>query len=150
MDNKRSEIAASEFKEILYCLGCGECLLHCPAYAVYGNRFGSDHHLGGRGVLFSSLSEGITKDPKTELSSCLSCGHCRKEYPVRIDTTGLVTKLRHEYPTMIPEAHLENAYRFTESHLKWAFAAARLEILALLASALRVEIGITLVTFYPV
>ncbi|MDD5095324.1 MAG: LUD domain-containing protein [Dehalococcoidia bacterium] len=137
LDNKRSEIAAGEFREILYCIGCGECLLHCPAYAVYGNKFGSDHHLGGRGVLFSSLCEDAKDEPKAELYSCLSCGHCRKQCPVGIDTPRLITKLRHQYPTLIPEAHLENGYRFIESHLKWAFSAARLEVLALLAAGLR-------------
>jgi iron-sulfur cluster protein len=139
LDNGRSEIASSDFRELLYCIGCGECLLHCPAYSVYGNKFGSDHHLGGRGVLFSSLTEGSKTEAKSELYSCVACGHCRNNCPVGIDTPKLVTKLRHQYPTLIPESHLEDAYRFIESHLKLAFGAVRLEVLALLAAALRVE-----------
>ncbi len=137
LDNGRSEIAAGEFRELLYCIGCGECLLQCPAYYVYGNRFSSGHSLGGRGILFSSLSEGSAGEAQSELYSCLTCGRCTKHCPVNIDTPRLVTLLRHQYPAFIPEPHLEDAWRFAESHLKLAFGAARMEVLALLAAALR-------------
>jgi len=139
LDNGRGEIAASDFRELLYCIGCGECLLQCPAYYVYGNKFSSDHHLGGRGILYSSLAEGSKTEAPKELYSCVTCGRCRKNCPVEIDTPKLVTRLRHQYPTLIPESHLEDYWRFAESHLKLAFGAARLEVLALLSAALRIE-----------
>lgn len=50
LDNKRSEICQSDFKELLYCIGCGQCLVQCPAYQVYGTKFGYEHDLGGRGL----------------------------------------------------------------------------------------------------
>ena len=50
LDNKRSDILESDFRELLYCIGCGECLLQCPAYQVYGGKFGYEHNLGGRGL----------------------------------------------------------------------------------------------------
>ena len=46
VDNHRGDIARSEYKDLLYCIGCGQCLLACPAYSVYGNRFGVDSQLG--------------------------------------------------------------------------------------------------------
>ncbi|MDY6843393.1 MAG: LUD domain-containing protein [Thermodesulfobacteriota bacterium] len=139
IDNGRSEIAKSDFRELLYCIGCGECLLQCPAYYVYGNKFSSAHNLGGRGVLYSTLAEGIGTKAHDELYTCVTCGRCRKHCPVSIDTPKLVTKLRHQYPTLIPELHIENAYRFIESHLKLLLGAVRIEALALLATALRVK-----------
>jgi len=139
LDNGRSEIARTEFREILYCIGCGQCLLQCPAYYVYGNKFAIDHHLGGRGIVFSTLVENFQKESRTELYSCVTCGRCKKNCPVEIDTPKLVRKLQRQYPSLVPEPHLEDGYRFVESHLKLAFSAARIEILALLAAALRVE-----------
>ncbi len=56
VDNHRGDIARSEYKDLLYCIGCGQCLLVCPAYSVYGNRFGVDSQLGGRGLVYSALS----------------------------------------------------------------------------------------------
>lgn len=48
VDNHRSDIARSEYGDLLYCIGCGQCLLVCPAYGVYGSKFGIDSHLGGK------------------------------------------------------------------------------------------------------
>lgn len=139
LDNGRSDIAQGEFREILYCIGCGQCLLQCPAYYVYGNRFGIEHNLGGRGVLFSSLTGKTQTKPDAALYSCVTCGRCFKNCPVGIDTPKLVRKLQHQYPSMIPESHLEDGYRFVESHLKLGHGAARSEIMGLLAAALRIK-----------
>ncbi|MFQ6136208.1 MAG: LUD domain-containing protein [Candidatus Hydrothermarchaeales archaeon] len=46
LDNKRSEIIQHGFKELLYCIGCGACLLHCPVYNFVGNKFGNENSLG--------------------------------------------------------------------------------------------------------
>ena len=56
VDNHRGDIAKSEYKDLLYCIGCGQCLLVCPAYGVYGNRFAVNSQLGGRGLVYSALS----------------------------------------------------------------------------------------------
>lgn len=142
LDNGRDEIAQSEFREVLYCIGCGQCLLQCPAYFVYGNRFGDGHSLGGRGVLFGALAgNGPPSQPSAELYSCVTCGRCKKHCPVSIDTAALMGRLRRHYPSVIPEPHLEDAYRFTETHLRLLFGAARLEVLALLAAALQIDVS---------
>jgi len=139
LDNGRSGLVQTEFRELLYCIGCGQCLLQCPAYYVYGNKFAHDHNLGGRGVAFSTLVENFQKESRSELYSCVTCGRCKKNCPVEIDTPKLVKKLQHQYPSLIPESHLEDGYRFIESHLKLGYGAARVEIMALVAAALRLE-----------
>lgn len=51
VDNGRSNVSQMpEYKELLYCIGCGQCLLVCPAYQVYGNKVSAGSELGGRGI----------------------------------------------------------------------------------------------------
>lgn len=140
LDNGRSKIAQGDFRELLYCIGCGECLLECPAYYVYGNKFAVGHQLGGRGVVYSCMTQGQMQHlPTRELYSCVTCGRCKKKCPVGIDTPGLISELRRQYATLLREPHLQDAYRFTESHLKLVFSGARLEVLAVMAAALALD-----------
>ena len=137
VDNHRSDIANSEYRELLYCIGCGECLLVCPAYSVYGNRFGVGSELGGRGVLYSALSGEASTEDSDELELCLSCRKCEKNCPLGIDTPFLVTRLRLENRKRMLEPHLKTAYDFVSSHVKWIGNALRLEALLLISKLAR-------------
>ena len=53
LDNGRSEAT----EECLYCIGCGNCVVHCPVYNAVGNEFGFNNYLGGRGVAMSKFIE---------------------------------------------------------------------------------------------
>lgn len=139
VDNGRSQIAKSDFRELLYCIGCGECLIQCPAFQVYGDKFGHDHGFGGWGVVYSSFFQEIEKVKEQGLDYCVTCGRCRKYCPVDIDTPALIRRLRSEYGIRIPEPHLEEARHFIESHLRLALAAVRVELLALIATILRLK-----------
>lgn len=118
LDNKRSEILKSEFKELLHCIDCGNCLLHCPMYNTVGNLFASGKNLGGKGLALESLSNDET-DKKLEL--CLTCGHCRNNCPVGIDVPLIIRKLRGD---MFPS----QPYYFLKSHVLWLYYNVRLKL----------------------
>ena len=41
LDNGRSEMLGTEFREVLRCIRCGACMNHCPVYnAVGGHAYG--------------------------------------------------------------------------------------------------------------
>lgn len=121
LDNKRSEIFENGFGELLYCIGCGNCLLHCPVYNVEGNKFGNNNNLGGRGVVYSTISENPEVDG---IYSCVTCGRCRDNCPVRIDIPAFIKKLRREYP---------NRKKLSEPHLELLYSILRLEVFILIS-----------------
>ena len=137
VDNHRSDVASSEYKELLYCIGCGECLLVCPAYNVYGNKFGVNGELGGKGVIYSILSERASDEASSELSLCLSCRKCQQNCPLAIDTPSMVNKLRLASREKTLEPHLATAYDFVNAHVKWIGSAVWLEASLLTSKLLR-------------
>lgn len=137
VDNHRSDIANSEYKELLYCIGCGQCLLVCPAYNVYGTRFGVDNDLGGKGIIYSALSGGTAAEARDSFDLCLSCRKCQQNCPLTIDIPSMVNKLRLERRKSVLEPHLATACAFVSSHVKWIGTAAWLEALLLLSKLLR-------------
>ena len=137
VDNHRSDIANSEYKELLYCIGCGQCLLVCPSYSVYGNRFGMDSELGGKGIVYSALTGKTCAETSRGLDLCLSCRKCQKNCPLGIDTPSMVTKLRPQGRKVVLEPQLATAYDFVSSHVKWAGNAIWLEALLLISKLLQ-------------
>ena len=118
IDNKRSEIIRKGFKEILYCIDCGNCLLNCPMYNTVGNYFASGKNLGGKGIALSSLSD---EEVGKKLELCLTCGHCREQCPLDIDVPSIIRRLRGD---RLPE----EAYYFLKSHLLWLYYTVRLKL----------------------
>jgi len=131
VDNHRSEIAGGDYRELLYCIGCGQCLLVCPAYSVYGNKFSVGSQLGGRGVVYAALNgEGADGG---ELDICLGCKRCQKNCPLAIDTPTMVSKLRLERHLKLRQPQLARAYDFVRAHIDWIDDALALEATWLLA-----------------
>lgn len=118
LDNRRSELARNGFKELLYCIGCGNCLLYCPMYNTIGNEFAQDSYLGGKGIACYSLSNG-GKNGKLEL--CLTCGKCREHCPLELDIPEMIRKIRSN------GIH-EDIYYFLKSHMVWAYCQTLLRI----------------------
>jgi L-lactate dehydrogenase complex protein LldG len=118
LDNKRSEIMDSEFKELLYCIDCGNCLLHCPMYNTVGNFFADEKYLGGKGLALQSLTgDEVNK----KLEYCLSCGRCRENCPLEINVPVAIRKIRSE---SVPE----EVYYFLKSHVLYLYWALRLKL----------------------
>ncbi len=98
LDNGRSEIIneKKDFSDLLNCIGCGNCLLDCPAYNTVGSFFGSDGMLGGRGVALSSLLRGVKEGVEDGLFLCTTCGLCGEVCPLGIDAGKRLKDLRRE------------------------------------------------------
>ncbi len=96
LDHGRSRILEEmkDFSDLLYCIGCGNCLLDCPTYNSIGPSFGTDGMLGGRGVALSSLIRGMREGVEDGLFLCTTCGLCGEVCPVGIDAGKRLKDLR--------------------------------------------------------
>lgn len=139
VDNERRNIIEKGFAELLYCIGCGECLLNCPAYDVFGSKFGADIFLGGKGVAYSNVIAKEKSDNSDPLFLCLSCGHCTKNCPVGIDTPNIINKLRTMYPQKFNDRNMELSYDFLDSHVKWLKETVRIELLLLISKIMKMH-----------
>jgi len=99
LDDGRLEMGNSE---LLYCIGCGNCLLTCPVYDLVGPAFGSPGHMGGIGVALSSNLESADRADEQGLFLCTACGMCKEQCPVSIDIRpeifegrSMISKNRH-------------------------------------------------------
>lgn len=111
IDNKRSELAKNGFRELLYCIGCGNCLLHCPMYNTIGNEYAIDNNLGGRGIAYYSI---YNDEPHEKLELCLGCGKCKENCPLELDIPEMIKKLRSRGIS-------SEFYFFLRSHMIWIY-----------------------------
>jgi L-lactate utilization protein LutB len=111
LDNRRSELAKNDGRELLYCIGCGNCLLYCPMYNTIGNEFAMDNYLGGKGIAYHSLYTN-KKDEKLEF--CLTCGKCKENCPLDLDIPAIIKKLRSIGLS-------SEIYYFLKSHTLWIY-----------------------------
>lgn len=118
IDNKRTEMIEKGFRELLYCIDCGNCLLHCPMYNTIGTNFAEEKYLGGKGLAYKSLSEDKVNK---KLEFCLTCGRCRENCPLSIDVPAIIRNIRSD---SLPQ----EVYYFLKSHLLWLYYNIRLKL----------------------
>lgn len=122
LDNGRTDMLASEFREMLRCIRCGACMNHCPVYhAVGGHAYGSVYP-GPMGSVLTPALMGIDKAGNLPNASTF-CGRCEAVCPVRIPLPDLMRRWR--------EREFMTAQRGTWARLclaAWAFLALRPEL----------------------
>lgn len=110
VDNKRRELIRKGFKELLQCIGCGNCLIYCPMYNTIGNEYAIDNYLGGKGLAYYSLCN----NRNIKLDLCLTCGKCKENCPLELDIPEIIRKIRSKGIS-------EEIYYFLKSHLIWIY-----------------------------
>ncbi len=92
VDNGRSQILGSAFRDILRCIRCGACINTCPAYRHIGGHGYGSIYPGPIGAVISPLLGGY-RDFKELPYACSLCTSCDTVCPVQIPLSSLI--LRH-------------------------------------------------------
>ncbi len=95
MDNGRSEVLASNCREILRCIRCGACQNVCPVYRQASGHAYRSTYGGPIGAVLSPLLFGDRFPELADLPKASSlCGACNEVCPVDIPIPDLLLKLR--------------------------------------------------------
>jgi L-lactate dehydrogenase complex protein LldF len=93
LDNGRSKILASPFRESLQCLRCGACLNACPVYRRIGGHAYGGVYAGPIGSILTPLFDSVAGNPDLPHASSL-CGACQAACPVKINIPHMLVGLR--------------------------------------------------------
>jgi len=95
VDNGRTEVLASECRDILRCIRCGACLNVCPVYRQAGGHAYRSVYPGPVGAVLSPLLMKERFAEKADLPKASSlCGACNEVCPVDIPIPDLLLRLR--------------------------------------------------------
>jgi L-lactate dehydrogenase complex protein LldF len=93
LDNGRSRILATPFRESLHCIRCGACLNACPVYRRIGGHAYGGVYSGPIGSILTPLYDSVADNPHLPHASSL-CGACQAACPVRINIPHMLIGLR--------------------------------------------------------
>lgn len=133
LDNGRSKVLATPFRESLQCIRCGACLNACPVYRRIGGHAYGGTYSGPIGSILTPLYDSVSENPHLPHASSL-CGACQAACPVKINIPHMLIGLRelqHEQKKKLGE---DLAYRVSRMVLErpWLYRwAARLMRLGL-------------------
>lgn len=123
VDNGRSDILGSEFRDILRCVRCAACVNTCPAYRHIGGQSYGSIYSGPIGAVLSPLLGGYD-DFKDLPYACSLCRACHDVCPVKIPLSDLLLKHRQkmgeEKITPLAERAAVSAFNIINAHpLLW-------------------------------
>ena len=95
LDNQRSTILYSDYREMLECIRCGACLNHCPIYASVGGHAYGWVYTGPMGSILTPLLTSLEQSHALP-NACTGCGRCAEVCPADIPLPDLLRDLRHE------------------------------------------------------
>ncbi|KAA1192463.1 lactate utilization protein [Pseudohalioglobus sediminis] len=95
LDNRRTDILASDYRDMLRCIRCGACLNHCPIFAASGGHAYGWVYPGPMGSVLTPLLTSLEESSALP-NACTSCGRCAEVCPSDIPLPDLLRDLRHE------------------------------------------------------
>jgi L-lactate dehydrogenase complex protein LldF len=122
LDNGRSRVLATPFRESLQCIRCGACLNACPVYRRIGGHAYGGVYSGPIGSILTPLYDSVADNPDLPHASSL-CGACQAACPVKINIPHMLIALRE----MQHRPHRERSSR-KRHEIPWerlAYAASR-------------------------
>ncbi len=93
LDNGRSRILGTPFRESLQCIRCGACLNACPVYRRIGGHAYGGVYSGPIGSILTPLYDSVRDNPQLPHASSL-CGACQAACPVKINIPHMLIGLR--------------------------------------------------------
>jgi L-lactate dehydrogenase complex protein LldF len=118
LDNGRSEILGSEYRETLRCIRCGACLNTCPVYRTIGGHAYGSVYPGPIGAVITPLFQGLERFKDLPQASSL-CGACYDACPVKINIPQHLINLRRD----MVSRHVAS-WRERLAYRAWAWAVA--------------------------
>ncbi len=94
IDNYRSHVIKSEYKEILECCSCGGCVNYCPVFEEIGGIIFGGTFQGGRGIILSMLIEGVKNAFEKGLNLCTTCKICTCSCPSKMRISDFIISIR--------------------------------------------------------
>jgi L-lactate dehydrogenase complex protein LldF len=95
VDNGRSNLLGTQYREMLACIRCGACLNVCPVYRKTGGAAYGPVYSGPMGAVLLPLLVGLEQAPSLPHASSL-CGACTDACPVKIPLHELLLELRKD------------------------------------------------------
>jgi L-lactate dehydrogenase complex protein LldF len=118
VDNGRSRLRGTRYREMLNCIRCGACLNVCPVYRKTGGAAYGPVYSGPMGAVLAPLLVGLENAPALPHASSL-CGACTAACPVRIPLHELLLELRRDLVEAGRASRLERL-GFTLWSLAWS------------------------------
>jgi L-lactate dehydrogenase complex protein LldF len=95
IDNGRSRLRETRYREMLACIRCGACINVCPIYRKSGGAAYGPVYSGPMGAILVPLLTGLEQAPDLPHASSL-CGACTDVCPVKIPLHELLLELRKD------------------------------------------------------
>lgn len=93
LDNGRSRVLGTPFRESLQCIRCGACLNACPVYRRVGGHAYGGVYSGPIGSILTPLYDSVKENVHLPHASSL-CGACVAACPVKINIPHMLIGLR--------------------------------------------------------
>jgi L-lactate dehydrogenase complex protein LldF len=135
LDNGRTELLGSQFRDVLRCIRCGACINHCPVYGVIGGHAYGSVYAGPIGAVLMPHLAGANAARHLPNASTF-CGACAEVCPVKIPLPDLMRVWRErDFQAGAPPLSQRAGLRI------WAWLAKRPRIYHLAARFLAAILG---------